>query len=148
MSHLRARSTLVHASSNSLSTTRITYFMISTKYVPIAMSSREPRSTHRRSRSPTDRSHYQRHRSPRSHHHHSSKRTAPAAPAPLPFRASPLSKSHYERCKPMLVLYLDIQKHKVLEDLSEDEVRGRWKSFVGKWYDDSPLVCRAALALP
>ena len=37
----------------------------------------------------------------------------------------------------MFGLYLDIQKHKILEDLPEDEVRGRWKAFVGKWYEDS-----------
>ncbi|KAL9064138.1 MAG: hypothetical protein Q9161_009076 [Pseudevernia consocians] len=34
----------------------------------------------------------------------------------------------------MFELYLDIQKQKALEELSEDEVKGRWKSFVGKWY--------------
>ncbi|TKA77364.1 hypothetical protein B0A49_01503 [Cryomyces minteri] len=33
----------------------------------------------------------------------------------------------------MFALYLDIQKQKVLDDLSEEEVKGRWKSFVGKW---------------
>lgn len=34
----------------------------------------------------------------------------------------------------MFELYLDIQKQKVLDELSDDEVKGRWKSFVGKWY--------------
>lgn len=29
-------------------------------------------------------------------------------------------------------MYLDIQKGIFLEDLGEDEVKGRWKSFVGK----------------
>jgi peroxin-14 len=33
----------------------------------------------------------------------------------------------------MFGMYLDIQKGKILEDLSEEEVKGRWKSFVGKW---------------
>jgi len=33
----------------------------------------------------------------------------------------------------MFALYLDIQKQLVLEDLEADEVKGRWKSFVGKW---------------
>ena len=37
----------------------------------------------------------------------------------------------------MFELYLDIQKQKVLDELAEGEVKGRWKSFVGKWY-----VCR------
>jgi peroxin-14 len=33
----------------------------------------------------------------------------------------------------LFALYLDIQKQLVLEDLSEYEVKGRWKSFMGKW---------------
>lgn len=33
----------------------------------------------------------------------------------------------------MFALYLDIQKQKVLEDMDETEMKGRWKSFVGKW---------------
>jgi len=33
----------------------------------------------------------------------------------------------------MFALYLDIQKQHILEDLPADEVKGRWKSFVGKW---------------
>lgn len=40
----------------------------------------------------------------------------------------------------MFELYLDIQKQKVLEELSDDEVLGRWKSFVGKWYISTFLV--------
>lgn len=36
--------------------------------------------------------------------------------------------------KPMFALYLDIQKQKILEDLDEVEAKGRWKSFIGKWY--------------
>lgn len=33
----------------------------------------------------------------------------------------------------MFALYLDIQKNKFLDDLDEVEVKGRWKSFIGKW---------------
>ncbi|KAI9655422.1 MAG: hypothetical protein M1829_000658 [Trizodia sp. TS-e1964] len=33
----------------------------------------------------------------------------------------------------MFALYLDIQKQLILEELDPDEVRGRWKSFVGRW---------------
>lgn len=33
----------------------------------------------------------------------------------------------------MFGLYLDIQKQLVIDDLSDEEVRGRWKSFVRKW---------------
>ncbi|KAK5019260.1 hypothetical protein LTR16_000376 [Cryomyces antarcticus] len=35
----------------------------------------------------------------------------------------------------MFALYLDIQKQKVLDDLSEEEVKGRWKSFVASSRD-------------
>tara|TARA_R110002060_G_scaffold44631_1_gene55982 strand:+ start:130 stop:231 length:102 start_codon:yes stop_codon:yes gene_type:complete len=33
----------------------------------------------------------------------------------------------------MFATYLDIQKQKILEDMDEIEVRGRWKSFIGRW---------------
>jgi len=33
----------------------------------------------------------------------------------------------------MFVLYMDIQKGKVLEEMDETEIKGRWKSFLGKW---------------
>lgn len=36
----------------------------------------------------------------------------------------------------MFGLYLDIQKQLILEELADDEVKGRWKSFVGKWYEN------------
>ena len=38
----------------------------------------------------------------------------------------------------MFELYLDIQKQKVLDELPDYEVKGRWKSFVGKWYIYTP----------
>lgn len=38
----------------------------------------------------------------------------------------------------MFELYLDIQKQKVLEEVPEEEVKGRWKSFIGKWYGRFP----------
>jgi hypothetical protein len=34
----------------------------------------------------------------------------------------------------MFALYLDIQKGKILEELDETEAKGRWKSFLGKWW--------------
>ena len=34
----------------------------------------------------------------------------------------------------MFALYLDIQKQLDIEELDEAEVKGRWKSFVNKWY--------------
>jgi len=51
----------------------------------------------------------------------------------LPYKARQLTKRDYEAFKPMFGLYLDIQKGKVLEELEEGEVKGRWKSFLGKW---------------
>lgn len=99
-----------------------------------------------RSRSPTGHSPYKRSRSPISHrrHHHKSspKRSKLPMPASLPFHASSLSKHAFEEYKPMFALYLDIQKHLVLEDLPEDEVMGRWKSFYGKWYERSLALIR------
>ncbi|KAL9615937.1 MAG: hypothetical protein Q9160_009137 [Pyrenula sp. 1 TL-2023] len=93
-----------------------------------------------RSRSPyrTSRSHHSRspYRSPRhdSHHSRHKRRHHEAATIPvLPFSARPLSKHDLKTYEPMLALYLDIQKNILLEDLSADEVKGRWKSFVGKW---------------
>lgn len=51
----------------------------------------------------------------------------------LPCNARPISKHDLSHFRPMLELYLDIEKNLMLEELSEDEVRGRWKSVVGKW---------------
>ncbi|KAF2268021.1 hypothetical protein CC78DRAFT_541243 [Lojkania enalia] len=39
----------------------------------------------------------------------------------------------FEEYKPLFQSYLDIQKHIHLDELDEREVRGRWKSFVGRW---------------
>ena len=49
-------------------------------------------------------------------------------------QARELSKRDLPTHEPMFAMYLDIQKGIILEDLSEEEVKGRWKSFVGKWY--------------
>lgn len=51
----------------------------------------------------------------------------------LPFGARQLSKRDLPLLKPMFAMYLDIQKGLVLEDLDEEEVKGRWKSFVKRW---------------
>jgi hypothetical protein len=40
----------------------------------------------------------------------------------------------------MFATYLDIQKQKVLEDLDEVEAKGRWKSFIGKWYVQQKII--------
>lgn len=55
-------------------------------------------------------------------------------PVILPYQASQLSKDDSATYKSMFGLYLDIQKHIFLDELPKDEVKGRWKSFIGKWY--------------
>jgi hypothetical protein len=48
--------------------------------------------------------------------------------------ARPLSKHDYNAYRNLFALYLDVQKQLILEELSEREAKGRWKSFFGKWY--------------
>lgn len=33
----------------------------------------------------------------------------------------------------MFASYLDIQKQRDIEEMDETEIKGRWKSFIGKW---------------
>ncbi|KAL9612654.1 MAG: hypothetical protein Q9167_002781 [Letrouitia subvulpina] len=54
----------------------------------------------------------------------------------LPFQAPQLDKRDFSKYKPMFGLYLDIQKQLAMEELSEREVRGRWKSFIGRWVQE------------
>lgn len=61
-------------------------------------------------------------------------RDAPAAaPATLPFEARPLTKGDLYKFEPLLGHYLDLQKQKCMDDMDDREVKGRWKSFMGKW---------------
>ncbi|KAM0720458.1 hypothetical protein Q7P37_004594 [Cladosporium fusiforme] len=96
----------------------------------------------KRSRSPRDdrrdrdvRRH--RSRSPRRHHHHSHhhshRRIEDSKPVVLPFRQAPLHRRHLERYYNLFADYLDLQKGHDIADFTEDEVKGRWKSFMGKW---------------
>ncbi|KAI2635224.1 hypothetical protein GGS21DRAFT_517602 [Xylaria nigripes] len=95
-----------------------------------------------RSRSPhRDTYHRSRPRSPPRHHHthHHRYHHAPAAPhqdrdQDLPFNARQLSRSaDLHTFRPLLARYLDVQKRIDISSLDERELRGRWKSFVGKW---------------
>ncbi|KAK0742529.1 hypothetical protein B0T21DRAFT_283424 [Apiosordaria backusii] len=52
---------------------------------------------------------------------------------PLPFNRAPLTKSSLSSHLPLFQSYLHHHKHLVLASLSETELRGRWKSFIGKW---------------
>ncbi|KAK1728447.1 hypothetical protein CaCOL14_012821 [Colletotrichum acutatum] len=94
---------------------------------------------------PEDRDSRHRHR---RHHHHRRHRDGPrdaaggstaskekkaAAAVSLPYEARQLGKSEMEVFRPLLAYYLDLQKQKDIREMDEREVRGRWKSFVGKW---------------
>ncbi|GKT94272.1 RNA helicase-like protein [Colletotrichum tofieldiae] len=102
-------------------------------------SRRERRRSPRREDRDRESRHHHRHR----HHHHrhrgdndkdrSSKPATAAVVESLPYEARQLSKSELGVFRPLLAYYLDLQKQKDIRDMDEREVRGRWKSFVGKW---------------
>lgn len=79
---------------------------------------RDYREIRRRSRSPHRRLHAQR-------------REEKAAV--LPLGARHLHKHDLKECRALLAQYLDVQKGLDIKKLPEDEVKGRWKSFLGKW---------------
>jgi len=58
----------------------------------------------------------------------------------LPLGARPLSKHDLKDYIALFGLYLDLQKQLDIDELSEVEVKGRWKSFIGKWYGSRVLV--------
>ncbi|CEL07944.1 hypothetical protein ASPCAL11098 [Aspergillus calidoustus] len=99
------------------------------------------RQSKHRHRDDDDHDRHQRHRHSHSHSHRrthdrpskSARECEPSAPIILPFNARQLGKRDLRAFEPMFAMYLDIQKGLLLEDLSEDEVKGRWKSFTGKW---------------
>ncbi|OHF00216.1 hypothetical protein CORC01_04405 [Colletotrichum orchidophilum] len=92
-----------------------------------------------------------RHRHRHHHHHHRGHRDSPrdttgatkssgkekkaaaSVAATLPYEARQLGKSEMEVFRPLLAYYLDLQKQKDICEMDDREVRGRWKSFVGKW---------------
>ncbi|KAH0267584.1 hypothetical protein KCU91_g9996, partial [Aureobasidium melanogenum] len=79
----------------------------------------------RRSRSPD--------RSRRDRDHHHKRRSRSPASVQLPLNARALVKHDLKQFKRLFGLYLDIQKQIDIDDLDETEVKGRWKSFLGKW---------------
>ncbi|KAJ5736245.1 uncharacterized protein N7483_001370 [Penicillium malachiteum] len=91
--------------------------------------SRSPHRSERHS-SGRDRPH-RRHDRDREHHDRKSKKDA--KPVVLPLQARELTRRDLEVFTPMFAMYLDIQKGIFIEDLSEDEIKGRWKSFIHKW---------------
>ena len=98
----------------------------------------DPRSHEARTHKKHHRSH--RSRSPRrdddGHRHKRHRSRSPPVPKTvvLPYKAKPLSKRQYDEYKPLFQSYLDIQKQIQLDDLDERETKGRWKSFVSRWY--------------
>ncbi|EFQ98193.1 hypothetical protein MGYG_01229 [Nannizzia gypsea CBS 118893] len=64
---------------------------------------------------------------------HRQQQSSEGPAAVLPLGAVPLSKRDLSRYKAMFGTYLDIQKGIYIDDLDDRELRGRWKSFVGKW---------------
>jgi len=83
------------------------------------------RSSRQRSRSPD--------RSRRDHDRHHKRRSRSPAPVQLPLNARALVKHDFKGFKRLFALYLDIQKQIDIDELNETEIKGRWKSFIGKW---------------
>ncbi|KAF2487788.1 hypothetical protein BDY17DRAFT_18577 [Neohortaea acidophila] len=98
--------------------------------------SRSPRHSHeqsqasKRPRSTSPSAAQQPHRKPHRHHHDSK---PPAAQQLLPFQRQPLRKRDFDAHRALFAHYLDLQKDLRIELLESEEVRGRWKSFAGKW---------------
>ncbi|KAH0336508.1 hypothetical protein KCU81_g8526, partial [Aureobasidium melanogenum] len=88
---------------------------------------------------PEDRHHPSRRRSRspdcsrRDRDHHHKRRSRSPASVQLPLNARALVKHDLKQFKRLFGLYLDIQKQIDIDDLDETEVKGRWKSFLGKW---------------
>lgn len=97
---------------------------------------RSSRRSHpdRRSRSPEARSY---HASRRKYGHssgaHNDGHREKREPVSLPFAARPLSKHDLTVFRQLFGYFLSVQKQIELEDIDEREVKGRWKSFIGKW---------------
>ncbi|KAF2236858.1 hypothetical protein EV356DRAFT_530749 [Viridothelium virens] len=62
-----------------------------------------------------------------------SRNAKPKTSPRLPFSAPELSKHEFDEYKPMFALYLDIQKRLDIDNISPEEAKGRWKSFIKKW---------------
>ncbi|KAJ5808202.1 hypothetical protein N7474_009471 [Penicillium riverlandense] len=96
--------------------------------------SRSPHRSHRHHRDRHRHRHDRDRERDRDRHGRRDKEPAkPTEPVILPLQARELSRRDLQVYEPMFAMYLDIQKGIFLEDLTEEEVKGRWKSFVGKW---------------
>ncbi|GIZ46016.1 hypothetical protein CKM354_000915900 [Cercospora kikuchii] len=105
------------------------------------MTSRNIDHHRKRSRSPdryyarSDEVKRPRSRSPHRKHHrdHHRSTTSRSESVKLPFKAELLHKHDFKQYEGLFARYLDVQKQIDINELSETEVRGRWKSFLGKW---------------
>ena len=99
--------------------------------------SRSRSPMHKRPRTSRREEHASHHHSSRhrSHRHHAEKsRKKDDGPIKdLPYSARALSKADLSSFEPLFAEYLSLQKQKDIEDMDDREVRGRWKSFMGKW---------------
>ncbi|KAG6056490.1 hypothetical protein E4U17_002159 [Claviceps sp. LM77 group G4] len=87
---------------------------------------------HRRSASPESRAQRPHHRRHRAKSREPNQKPR-AAVVSLPFSARRLGKADLDTFEPLFAYYLEVQKQKELATMEEREVRGRWKSFAGKW---------------
>jgi hypothetical protein len=51
----------------------------------------------------------------------------------LPFNRQPIDKRDFKHYEALFANYLDVQKRLNVDELPADEVKGRFKSFLGKW---------------
>jgi hypothetical protein len=51
----------------------------------------------------------------------------------LPYNRKPIDKRDFKQFEALFANYLDVQKQLDIDEVSADEVRGRFKSFLGKW---------------
>ena len=79
------------------------------------------------------RSHDKRPRDSRRRDAHTSSSTHDISSRMLPLGAQTLDKHKFEEYKPLFASYLEIQKRLSLEEIDEKELKGRWRSFIGKW---------------
>ena len=79
------------------------------------------------------RHHGRRSRSPLRRGHHDRQVIRLQEAVELPYGAPKLSRQDLLTYHNLFALYLDIQKQLVLQELSERDLIGRWKSFLGRW---------------